>query len=397
MDQVEQRLLQGAARAQARAEYALWSLVLTSHESACAEVDAEEAPEIGKELGRREVTLHLAQALRMTEHRVWGLVNDAATLRDRAPRTWIAFGDGSIDAARAGLIAATIGQLETTAAAEALDASVVAYATTHTTGELRSWLRRMRARLEPEQVSAEAERAVDTRRVDISHNGDGTSWLSALLPTHVAIAVGHRLRRAAQALPKIDAETGEIDRRTRDQRQADLVGHWLTSCTGTETDIRAEIAISIDATDLVGLTDGPGVTRDGEAALPAEWVRELAASETTLFRRLVLDPLGRVLDTTSLGYQPPDSLRAALHWRDGTCRVAGCRAPVAETDLDHELAYDRGGTTSAANLRCLCRKHHNMKSHGRLPEKFIAPAVEHRERWHLPAPVVAELDLWPAV
>ena len=35
-------------------------------------------------------------------------------------------------------------------------------------------------------------------------NGDGTSWLNALLPTHVAIAVGNRLRRAARQLPKVD-------------------------------------------------------------------------------------------------------------------------------------------------------------------------------------------------
>ncbi|WP_286928609.1 MULTISPECIES: HNH endonuclease [Aeromicrobium] len=396
MERPQELLLQTAARAQARAEFASWSLILTAHESGCAEVDAEDAPEIGKDLGRRGVTLEIARALRTTEHRVWGIVNDAGILRERAPRTWIAFGDGSIDAARAMLIADTIDKLAHTPSVEVLDASVVPFATSHTAGELRAWLNRMRARLEPEEVEAQADRAVETRRVDISHNGDGTSWLNALLPTHVAIAVGNRLRRAAKQLPKVDLDTGEIDRRTRDQRQADLVGHWLTSCTGTETDIRAEIAISIDAADLVGLTEGPGITRDGEHALPAAWVRELAASETTLFRRLVLDPVGRVLDTTSLGYQPPDSMRAALHWRDGTCRVAGCRAPAAETDLDHALAHDRGGTTSAANLRCLCRKHHNMKSHDRLPEKFIAPAVEHRERWRLPSPVVVELDLWPA-
>lgn len=396
MDQTGELLLQSAARAQARAEFTTWSMILTAHQNGCRDVDAEDAPEIGKELGRRAVTLDIAQALRLTEARVWGIVRDAAALRDDAPRTWIAFGDGSIDAARAGLIATTIQQLETSSARESLDASVVAYATRHTVGELRAWLRRMRARLEPEQAAAEAERAVENRQVEISHNGDGTSWLSALLPTPVAIAAGHRLRRAAKALPKIDPETGERDRRTQDQKQADLIGHWLTSCTGTETDIRAEIAISIDATDLIGLTDGPGVTRDGEHALPAEWVRELAASETTLFRRLVLDPQGHVLDTTTLGYQAPGALRSALEWRDGTCRVAGCRAPAAETDKDHRVAFDRGGTTHAANLRCLCRKHHNMKSHGRLPEKYIAPPVEHRERWHLPAPLVVEVDLYPA-
>lgn len=332
----------------------------------------------------------------MTENRIWGIVNDARTVRDRAPRVWIAFGDGSLDAARVSRIASTIDVLTSTTSVEALDASVVAYATTHTLGELRAWLRRLQARLEPDELKKKALRAVETRRVDLTHNGDGTSWLAALLPTPVAIAVGNRLRKAARHLPSVNPETGETDHRTRDQKQADLVGHWLTSCTGTQTEIHAEIAIAIDAADLIGLTEGPGITRDGEHALPAEWVRDLAASETTLFRRLVLDPIGNVLDTTRLGYQPPGALRSALHWRDGTCRVAGCRAPAAETDLDHELAYDRGGGTSAANLRCLCRKHHNMKSHGRLPEKFIAPPVEHRERWHLPSPVVFELDLWPA-
>jgi len=396
MDRSSELLLQGAARAQARAEFATRSMVLTAHEHGTRDVDAEDVPAIAKELGRRAVTLDLAQALRVTENRVWGMVRDAAALRDRAPRTWIAFGDGSIDAARAAAIAATVHLLQTSSATERLDASVVAYATAHTVGELRSWLKRMRAKLEPDQAAEETRRAVEERHVQVSHNGDGTSWLSALLPTHVAVAIGHRLRRAAKALPQVDPATGERDRRTRDQKQADLVAHWLTSCTGTETDIRAEIAISIDATDLIGLTDGPGVTLDGESTLPAEWVRELASSETTLFRRLVLDPQGRVLDTTSLGYQPPGALRAALHWRDGTCRVAGCRAPTSETDLDYARAFDRGGTTSADNLRCLCRKHHNMKSHGRLPEKYVAPPVEHRERWHLPSPVVVELDLYPA-
>ncbi len=396
MDRLAEQLVRAAARAQARAEYATWVTVLTAHETGTREVDLEDAPEIGKELGRREVTLELAQTLNVTENRIWAMVSDAATIRDRAERVWIAFGDGSLDAARVSAIAATIDKLTKTSSVEALDASVVPYATTHTLGELRAWLNRMRARLEPEETRDEANHAIGRRRVDITHNDDGTSWLSALLPTPVALAVGNRLRKAAKQLPKVDTDTGEIDRRTRDQKQADLVGHWLTSCTGTFTDIRAEIAIAIDATDLIDLTDGPGITRDGEHAIPAEWVRELAASETTLFRRLVVDPLGQVLDTTSLGYQPSDALRSALHWRDGTCRVAGCRAPASETDLDHELAFDRGGTTSASNLRCLCRKHHNMKSHGRLPEKFIAPAVERRERWHLPAPVVVELDLYPA-
>ncbi|MFS0885537.1 DUF222 domain-containing protein [Aeromicrobium sp. 179-A 4D2 NHS] len=167
-------------------------------------------------------------------------------------------------------------------------------------------------------------------------HGPGTSWLNALLPTGVAIAVGDRLGRAAKALPSTDHETGEKDSRTREQKQADLLAHWLTSSEGTQTDIRAEVAIGITATDLIGLTDGPGLTLDGEPVGSA-WVRELAQSEHTVFRRLVLDRLGRVLDTEVIGYRPTAALRQALRWRDGTCRVAGCRAPAHQSDQDHAL------------------------------------------------------------
>jgi len=361
----------GVRRARAVAEFEEWRLIATHHARRVAEIDRTDDIVLSKELARREVTLEIAQALRVTERRVWAIVSEAEVLTERTPLVWQAFGRGDLDAVRASSIADTAERLIRPASWSKLDDEAVAYAVTHTVDELRAWLRRFRAKVEPEETAIETVRAVDERRVSITHNGDGTSWLAALLPTGVAIAAGERLRRAAKALPTIDPESGESDRRTRDQKQADLVAHWLTSCTGTETDIRAEIAISIAATDLVGYTAGTGVTRDGEP-LAADWVRELAASEHTVFRRLVLDPVGNVLDTTVLGYRPTEALRQALHWRDGTCRVAGCRAPVRETDLDHAIDYDSGGPTSAQNLRCLCRKHHNMKSHGHLHDRHLA-------------------------
>src|SRR5690606_6090263 len=83
----------------------------------------------------------------------------------------------------------------------------------------------------------------------------------------------------------------------------------------------------------------------------------------------------------------PESLRQALRWRDGTCRVTGCRAPVHDTDLDHAIDYDSGGETSGANLRCLCRKHHNMKSHGHLDDRHLDTPYRFIERY-LPCPRV---------
>ncbi|GAA3526709.1 hypothetical protein AFL01nite_04550 [Aeromicrobium flavum] len=364
------RMLDGVRRTRAVAEFEEWKFVAAHHRRRVAEIDRSDEIVLGKELARREVTLEVAQVLKVTERRVWAIVFETETLRERTPMVWDAFGVGDIDAARASAIADTAERLVERASWAKLEQSVVEYAAAHTVAELRAWLRRFRARVEPEKTAEETAGAVEQRRVTVTHLSDGTSWLAALLPTGVAIAAAERLRKAARALPAVDPETGEKDRRTREQKQADLLAHWLTSCTGTETDIRAEIAISIAATDLIGYTEGPGVTRDGEP-LGQAWVRELAASEHTVFRRLVLDPVGQVLDTTILAYRPTESLRQALHWRDGTCRVAGCRAPVSETDLDHARDYESGGETSAHNLRCLCRKHHNMKSHGHLDDRHL--------------------------
>ncbi len=365
-------------RARAMAEFEEWKFVARYHAKMVAEIDRTDEMPLSKELARREVTLDLAQALHVSESTVWAIISETEVLREKTPSVWAAFREGDIDGARVASIARTAEQLQTASALTELDESAPAYAATHTVAELRSWLRRLRARLEPDQTRVERENAVEHRRVSIRHNDDGTSWLAALLPTPVAIAAGNRLRRAAKALPKIDPETGEKDRRTRDQKQADLLAHWLTSCEGTSTDIRAEIAISIHATDLIGYTDGPGMTLDGEP-IGSEWVRELAASEHTIFRRLVLGPRGEVLDTTVLGYRPTEALRQAIRWRDGTCRVMGCRAPAHEADQDHAFAYHSGGQTTASNLRSLCRKHHNMKSHGHLHDRHLDDPVQHAE------------------
>lgn len=379
-------------RRRAVAEFQEWAVVVGHHDQRTAEIDRTDDIVLSKELARREVVLELAQALHITERAVWAIIFQARAVLERTPAVWRAFSAGDLDAARVSAIADTAERLQTREAWAKLENSAPEYAATHTIAELRAWLRRLRARLEPEETKKETARAVEDRRVTITHNDDGTSWLNALLPTGVAIAVGDRLRKAARALPAIDPDTDEKDRRTRDQKMADLLAHWLTSSEGTRTDIRAEIAISIAATDLIGLTDGPALTHDGEPVGSA-WARELAQSEHTVLRRLVLDPVGEVLDTTVLSYRPPESLRQALRWRDGTCRVAGCRAPVHETDQDHAIDYDSGGETSGANLRCLCRKHHNMKSHGHLDDRYLDTPRRYVERYLPCPPVVVEVDL----
>jgi hypothetical protein len=49
--------------------------------------------------------------------------------------------------------------------------------------------------------------------------------------------------------------------------------------------------------------------------------------------------------------------------RDRTCRHPGCHNRAAWVDLDHVLPHGTGGETDCANLCCLCRRHHRLKTH----------------------------------
>ena len=62
-------------------------------------------------------------------------------------------------------------------------------------------------------------------------------------------------------------------------------------------------------------------------------------------------------------YEPTPAQRRFVRARDRTCRHPGCRRPAGRTDLDHVVAYADGGRTDCANLCCLCRRHHRLKTH----------------------------------
>ena len=51
--------------------------------------------------------------------------------------------------------------------------------------------------------------------------------------------------------------------------------------------------------------------------------------------------------------------------RDRTCRHPGCGNRAGWADLDHVVAHAEGGATDCANLCCLCRRHHRLKTHAR--------------------------------
>jgi hypothetical protein len=60
-------------------------------------------------------------------------------------------------------------------------------------------------------------------------------------------------------------------------------------------------------------------------------------------------------------YTPSRQLADFVRCRDLTCRFPGCSEPATNTDIDHTIAWPVG-PTCASNLKCLCRRHHLLKT-----------------------------------
>ena len=104
-------------------------------------------------------------------------------------------------------------------------------------------------------------------------------------------------------------------------------------------------------------------------------------------------------------YRIPEAMKAFVKGRDGGCRFPGCGARAEVCDIDHVVPYDQGGATAPANLQCLCRRCHNLKTDGMvtatiskdatvawtmpdgstvttMPHGPVAPTIRHRDsRW----------------
>jgi hypothetical protein len=100
-----------------------------------------------------------------------------------------------------------------------------------------------------------------------------------------------------------------------------------------------------------------GLGRIG-AMLGAAWSDATRMTGTDLGGRAIPD-WGH--DGAVSGYRVPARLRAFLEARDQTCRFPSCRQPAWRCDMDHTIAYHRGGRTCQCNISAQCRYHHKLK------------------------------------
>ncbi|MBM6402814.1 HNH endonuclease [Phycicoccus sp. CSK15P-2] len=291
----------------------------------------------------------------------------------------IAMRTGRLDAHRAGVVADEL--LDAPAeVAETVVAALDPHLDTEPAAGLRRRTRALLARISPDLLRRRAQRArseVELRRwvgepgVDVWHGSfpsesSAQAWsaITQLARRYVTDGLCTGIDQArAKALTDLVLQQADV------QVQVVLAVPAEAARPGAAPVVPTFPAAGSAPSHEGGVQDGDLVqvhgARPSEPLLvPAGWLAErveeggvarVVACDSATGARLDLD---EALSTD--GYRPGARLAALVRARDGGCRFPGCSVAARLCDLDHARPWP-AGPTSAANLLCLCRRHHRVK------------------------------------
>ncbi|MGB6208092.1 DUF222 domain-containing protein [Mycobacterium sp.] len=256
----------------------------------------------------------------------------------------------------------------------------------------------------------QTETAARSRYIDVNHRGRGTADINGLLYSTDATVLDQRLTALAHTVCNNDP-------RTVDQRRADALGALaagqtvlgcacgMSDCPAADTPSTTAVVVHVlaeqTALDTANTDDlngerpgdsGPEIVSDPERL--AELIREAAEPRPIPQPRIMpvenpnspvvlggpVVPAAILAELAARGavelrpllhpgqsppeprYRPSAALSDFIRCRDMTCRFPNCDQPAYACDIDHTTPYDAGGPTHASNLKCLCRKHHLLKT-----------------------------------
>jgi len=351
----------------------------------------------------------IATALRMSGSTAQGRIDVARTLTQYLPGATAALAIGDISPAHANVIARESAQLIRQGVApevlKLIEDEAIAHAEFHTPAQVANKVRSCIAMFAPEQFEAAAVEEKSTRKVSYYPTANGMATIVAFLPAPDAQTImlaidrlanktngvakerlrayqaqaGHRMRANASAEPESGLNNGAGNRFNLTDFSADLMdpmdAHRADAITAiaamfleTSEDLvmshgrPVTVNLTIDLPTLLGLAENPGQL-SGYGAIPASVARELAADGK--WRKFITDPTtGNLLDFGRDSYIPPQALRDFLLARDKTCRFPGCRRSGIKGEIDNAIPWEEGGETSPKNLGLLCKRHHQLKTHG---------------------------------
>ncbi|WP_236864225.1 HNH endonuclease signature motif containing protein [Brevibacterium daeguense] len=177
-----------------------------------------------------------------------------------------------------------------------------------------------------------------------------------------------------------------------DPADAAAGGEWVeVACPSNGEWLRkqASVVVTVPALTLTRHADLPGLFADG-SPIPAEMAREFV-SHTNVMYRVLTDPAGgRIVDEVARSYTIPNALRMTLVQKRPWCPAPGCTRRAATCDQDHAIPYPHhnpkaGGRTDLHNLHPLCKRHHQLKTRGKLRLEHGPDGII---RWLLPHGII---------
>lgn len=319
----------------------------------------------------------VSAALGVSHGRASGQMHLSMALRQRLPRVATLFREGRLSARVVTAIAWRTDLVQDPEALALIDAAVADHAVRwdalsqykldqaidvwvdrHDPGALR----RTRAGTQSRDVTIGAQ----------NHEAGTASLWGRLYATDAAV-LERRLTEMAH-------EVCEDDPRAIGQRRADALGtlaaggHRLScqcgspECPAAGPDARAASVVvhllADSASDSTKSADGSG-SGSGSGPGPAIIVGG-GVVPTPLLAELIgngakVRHLRKPLDGAQPQYRPATALDEFVRMRDLTCRFPSCDRPAEACDIDHAIPWPFG-PTHPSGLRCLCRKHHLLKT-----------------------------------
>jgi hypothetical protein len=311
----------------------------------------------GDELAADLTATEVGCALRLSPVTVTSKLHLADELVRRLPATLAALEAGAITVRHVQILSDAITPLDD-ADATKVEARVLRRASDQTPAAFRASVQRSVLAADPRAAEQRHQQALDDRRVCARPAGDGMGELWGLLPLDGLATVMTALN--AVAAGKIPGDDRTVDQRRADALVALAQQGLHDPNLPTQQGRRPAVQVTVAASTLAGADEQPGEL-DGYGPIPAAMARALAFDPTGIWRRLITDPQGRLLDYGRTTYRPPQDLTDFVVARDRRCRFPGCNRAARRCHIDHQHPYDAGGSTSPCNCECLCEHHHRLK------------------------------------
>ncbi len=195
--------------------------------------------------------------------------------------------------------------------------------------------------------------------------GTRSVW-GRLVATHAEL-IERRLTAIARAVCDTDPRT--VGQRRAEAMGAVFAGADRIACRCGSSDCPNPTSAALAGSVIIHVVADQSAVdqaRAGSRKRTAALMTNGGVVSNPLLEELIRDgaqivPLAAPCEKEEQRYRPSVTLQRFVRCRDLTCRFPGCDAPAEVCDIDHAIAHPRG-PTHPSNLRCLCRKHHLLRT-----------------------------------